>query len=494
MSTLSPVSDSAPSNALGRALDRAVFLGLLTLLLALPLPFGSHRPWAEYAFGAAVFSLLVMQSMAFAVSRVKLTRLDIGVGSMISLWVLWLAWVWAQTLPWPQSWLAWGSPQRWQHLQFAAGVLRTETLTMAPPSLDATLGRAQALLSSVYATLFLLLILSLRHRSRFEWLLWTLLISGIAQAAYGSLMVLSQLEYGAWGAKDAYRGFATGTFVNRNHFAGYMEICIGVALGLIVATPDRTRTLQTWRQRLLRLLTFLQEGRMFARASIALFFVALILSQSRMGNVSAVAGLCAASAALLLVRRSGNVVGGMLLVASILLVDIWLFGRWFGLDELAQRFATVDASMDGRLLIFRDVQKMIPEYFRVGSGLGTFALAYPQFRSPEILGFVDHAHNDYAQFLVETGVIGCALLGTMVIVTMGRAILILRRRRDPVARGISAAAIAAITALGVHSTADFNLQIPAVAATLVVLIAAVWACPTRSSRDHRYVRDTQVRE
>lgn len=467
----------------GRWLDTGVFCGVLLLLLLLPLPFGSHRPWAEYGFAFAAFTLWSLWCLALALSNRPPAHLDRGLAVMWLLWLLWLAWVYAQTLPWPASWVAMGSPHRLEQAQDLARFLSTPMPPTLRPSLDASLGRSQALLSAAYAALFLLTVVGLSERRRFRWLLWTLILSGLAQALYGSVMVMSGLEYGAWGAKQAYRGFATGSFVNRNHFAGYLEICIAAALGLIVASPLRRSARRGWRQHLRHWLDLAQDRRLFARAAIAVFFIALILSQSRMGNVAAVGGVCASSLALLLSQRRGGMIGGLLLIGSILLIDIWLFGHWFGFEQLAERYATAGSDAGSRLDLLADARRMIPAYGWIGSGLGTFMLAYPEFRSPAIQGFVDHAHNDYAQFLIETGVIGFALIAGLVIATVTRALLILRRRRDALAQGVAAAALSAIGALAIHSSADFNLQIPANAATLIALMAAVWACSTRSSRD-----------
>lgn len=466
----------------GGRLETLVFCAALFLLLWMPMPFGSHRPWAEYGFSCAVFSLWGLWWLALGLSNRPPTHLDRGLLEMISLWLLWLAWVYAQTVQWPASWVAVLSPLRFEHAQNLAHFFATTPPQMLSPSLDAALGGDQALLSAAYGALFLLMAAGLRERRHFRWLLWLLLLSGLAQALYGSIMVLSGLEYGAWGAKQDHRGFATGTFANRNHYAGYLEICIGAAVGLIVASPMKRTAHSGWRDRLRYALRLMQDSRLFVRVAVGVFFIALILSQSRMGNVAAVGGVSVAGLCLLLSRRRGGTLAGPLLIGSVLLIDIWLFGRWFGIDQLAERYATVGTDAVTRLDVLADLRRMIPGYAWVGSGLGTFMLAYPPFRSAGIQGFVDHAHNDYAQFLIETGLPGVALLATLVLCTVARAILILRRRRDPLPQGVAAAALTAMAALAIHSAADFNLQIPANAATLIALMAAVWACSTASSR------------
>jgi len=71
--------------------------------------------------------------------------------------------------------------------------------------------------------------------SRLRWIALALVLSGLFQASYGSLMTLSGLEYGFFHEKIHNRGLATGTFINRNHLAGYLVMCLSVGIGLLIA-------------------------------------------------------------------------------------------------------------------------------------------------------------------------------------------------------------------------------------------------------------------
>ena len=88
--------------------------------------------------------------------------------------------------------------------------------------------------------------------------------------------------------------------------------------------------------------------------------------------------------------------------------------------------------------------------------------------------FETHVHNDYIQLLVETGPLGLLLLGCVVVLSFGKALVAQQRRRDPLARGMAFAAIMGGGALMIHASADFNHQIPANAATFTLLLALAW--------------------
>ena len=109
-----------------------------------------------------------------------------------------------------------------------------------------------------------------------------------------------------------------------------------------------------------------------------------------------------------------------------------------------------------------------------GTGPGSFYVAFPRYRPAGVAGFHDHAHNDYAQFAAESGLLGIALIGAFVAVSLAAALFAQWRRRDPLMRGLSFASVMGVTALLIHSAFDFNLQIPANAVLFVVLLALAW--------------------
>ncbi|HLX80735.1 MAG TPA: O-antigen ligase family protein, partial [Burkholderiales bacterium] len=118
--------------------------------------------------------------------------------------------------------------------------------------------------------------------------------------------------------------------------------------------------------------------------------------------------------------------------------------------------------------------EMARDYPLFGAGAGTFATAFMRYRGPDIRAFFDHAHNDYTQFAVETGALGVAIAGSLPLMALILAVLALSRRRDPLARGFAFAVVMGVSSIAIHSTVDFNLQIPANAFAFMVLLAFAW--------------------
>jgi O-antigen ligase len=122
----------------------------------------------------------------------------------------------------------------------------------------------------------------------------------------------------------------------------------------------------------------------------------------------------------------------------------------------------------------------------LGWGLGTFPTVYPAYRSFYTNLFVNEAHNDYAQLLVETGLLGFALMLWFVIVLYRRGLPTSRRWEFKWDGAVSVAALLGCTGILLHSFVDFNLQIPANAALFYVLCAlAASELSPESSRSKR---------
>lgn len=452
-----------------RRWSRAIGLLLAAIVILLPIPAGSNRPGAltllVYGTGMLGLAGAVLQLLVPSTR----TRLDALQAGLLLLWVLWLAWIAVQWLPLPATLLEQWSPAARHAYAHAADWLGTP--------LEAALSVARAdtlqlgLLSLAYFVLFMTALRIGDRRARL-FVVYGMILSATLQAAFGLAMVTSGLEIGPFGPKDLYRGSATGTFVNRNHFAGFLEIGAAMCLGLMIARLRADHGSSGGRLRLLlrNLLDGLLTRSWLLRPILLLLLIALIVSRSRMGNVSFALAACAVIPLYLLAVPGPGRLRVLLLVALIALIDIGIVGSQLGLDELLERFRGTALVGEMRLGTFSDLTQLVGEWGWAGAGLGSFAYIYPAVRSPEVYAFNDHAHNDYAQFLIEAGLPGFVLLSAIGLLVAIRGVQVLRRRADPASTGIALGCLIAFTSLALHSLTDFNLQIPANAATLVILM------------------------
>jgi uncharacterized membrane protein len=205
-------------------------------------------------------------------------------------------------------------------------------------------------------------------------MLKVLVFSGTLQAIYGSLMVLSGLEYGFFIKKFIGQGVGTGTFINRNHLAGYLNICLAVGIGLMIAKLGGEAT-HTWRQWLRSVARLLLGEKARLRIYLIIMVIALVLTRSRMGNTAFFAGtLIVGTLGLLLMRNAPR--STMLFLASVIALDLLIVGTWFGVDQVAQRIQQTEVTSNA--------ENVLPTEDRDEVSQTSLALARDYFPSAQV--------------------------------------------------------------------------------------------------------------
>lgn len=447
---------------------RGLFIGYLSLLFWLPWPLGSNRPLAWAAVELWVFALAIGWLVCFMRGKVRLRSVVRGAWPALLFCALWLAYVWFQMLPLPIGLLEWFSPEAARaHIAAAQPV----PPSFAPVMLDLYGGLHGALKSSAYVLFFALTLVLLDSHQRIKVSAYALLLAGFSQALYGGVVALNVMS-----------APAHGSFVNRNHFAGYLELCLAVGLGMLIAslTGDSART---WRQFARDLLALLLSPTMRLRLVLACMVIGLVLSRSRMGNTAFFVSLLVAGAiGLIFSKRATRSM--VVLIASLVIIDIVIVGAYFGVEQVVQRIEQTTFETEDRDDVAGYALQMWRAFPVFGSGLGSFHIVFAKYPGADLGAFFDHAHNDYMEFLVETGVVGFTLLGMIVVLSLLAALRAQHLRGDPLMRGLSFGAIMGITAMLIHSWVDFNLQIPSNAMTFMYVLALAWIALNYGRQSH----------
>jgi O-antigen ligase len=254
---------------------------------------------------------------------------------------------------------------------------------------------------------------------------------------------------------------ATGTWVNRNHYCGFLELCLPFALAYGVAVLGRGRSRHGVSLRMA-----LAACGLFTIA--ALILLAILHSFSRMGFVAALVSMFIMGAAALgsgeapaWRRRLGPALIGLLVLLAFIFLPP---------DKLIERFghmaATEEISADVRIQIWRDTLELVRAQPVAGSGLGAYESALMRHKLAAPLYTVDFAHNDYLQLAAELGVFGLAVVVTLAALCLRSAWRAARRSHWEEERWRALGALGGLSALALHSFVDFNLYIPANAMTL----------------------------
>ena len=276
-------------------------------------------------------------------------------------------------------------------------------------------------------------------------------VYGAALAAFALIQGISPNGKLYWVRQPRMGGWIYGPYVNHNHYAGLMELLIPIPLVLSLTHMADAKE------------------RMAAAAAAAIMAGTIFLSGSRGGMISLFAQLVILT--IVLVRQRRELRSALGLGAFLLLVVGLL--TWLGGNELSHRLTSLgsghtDISTDIRIQINLDGVRMFLKKPIMGWGLGSFPVVYPQFRTFYTNFFVNQAHDDYLQLLVEMGLLGFATMIWFVIVVYRRALRKIANWTSDVSGAVTLACVLGFTGILVHSAIDFNLQIPANAALFYV--------------------------
>lgn len=459
-----------------RAADGKIFFLFLLLLVWAPIPLGSNRPWASASLEIGMCALALAWGWLYAFGRVQLHAALLRAWPVVLLFACWLAWLALQVIPLPAELLQLLSPTR-ARLPTYDPAAAWHTLSIQPYS---SLGFL--LKSCAYVSAFCLTLALISRRERLRIIAVVIVTAGLAQALLASFMHLARVNQEVFFTGFSHIDNAHGTFVNRNHLAGYMEMCLALGIGLMIATL-KGGSAQTWKQRLRDTAGWLLSTRVLLRISLIIMVVALVMTRSRMGNAAFFTSMLVAGVIGLATSRHATR-STVILLISLIIIDVFIVGTWFGVENVIKRYEQTTiyremqptgGSVEERLEPGLYATQMLRDYPLSGSGGGTFYTAFPKYRPGVISAYFTYAHNDYVQVATDTGVIGLGLLGLIVLSTFFIALKTLYERRDPLCRGVAFGTTMGIIAIMIHSWVDFNLQIPANAFTFAVLLALGWA-------------------
>ncbi len=329
-----------------------------------------------------------------------------------------------------------------------------------------------------YALLCFLAAQSLIRGSQARILAVVFSVYGVALAGFALIQGISSNGRLYWVRQPRMGGWIYGPYVNHNHYAGLMEMLVPIPLVLSLTRMASTKTRAT------------------AAAVAALMAGTIFLSGSRGGMLAIIAEFIILGVLLLKQRRGlRTAIGVGLFVTIVAGLLIWVGG-----SELSRRIATVSSSRaeisaDIRTGINRDGLRMFLKRPVLGWGLGAFPAVYPQFRTFYTNFFINEAHNDFLQLLIEMGLLGFGTMAWFLVVAYRNASRKLTNWAVEMSGAAALACMLGISGILVHSFVDFNLQIPANAALFYVLCTIGAGMPfAQPARKRRAVRSKPPEE
>ncbi|MFN7986219.1 MAG: O-antigen ligase family protein [Thermoanaerobaculia bacterium] len=457
------------ADAFAGAWPRRIALGLLVAyVLAAPFPWGSVQPGltgtAKITLGAFLIAGVAALSPG---ARLRLGEARLPLAAVAGIAALGLL----QVVPLPGALLRAFSPASAEAWAGAGRILGTFGRTAPPARISLmpweTLG--VSLLAFSWVALFLAASALLDRRASRRLFAGAVVVSGLVQVGL------------AIATEDRLLRLH-GSFVNPNNLAGYLQISLAFALGLLwyrtrlgLQELSEAHGAEERSSLLVSLLPSLGSATLLW----AVLAAGIVLSQSRGGIVAATGTTLLLGTLVFQSRRGARRARRVVGIALAALVTLGTAFAIAGAGTVAfLRFLMPDAAdlaADYRVLIWRGSVEAFRLFPWLGSGLGTFREAFRRVQPQELNGLVDQAHDEYLQLLVTGGAIGAAL-GLVALVLGLRALLrafFAQKHREERAWGL--AGIGALVALLLHGIAEFNFSIPAIPATLAACLGGAWA-------------------
>ena len=379
----------------------------------------------------------------------------------LATWGVWLVRIWVK----PNLHFLW-PPSCWAALVFLLwAVLRYFQADVE------YVARAELFRIVMYGSLFFLVVNNIYHRDTTQWVVFVLIFLGTLVAMYGIYQYVTDHRM-VWGhfRPEQYGRRASGTYINPNHFAGFLELVLPLAFAFFFAGRLR------------------QLVRISLGYAIVVLLAGIALSLSRGGWFATAGGLAVFFGIIVCFRRFR--MPALLSVVMILsgVAFFYLQSQYTqirlqnALEEMRseERTETSDLRDD----IWAATLEMWQDHPWMGVGPAHFDVRFDNYRPEAVQARAGYAHNDYLNTLAEWGILGSViivvfmgLLGWGIVASVGG----IRRSQGDLSDGQSDrlavvfGVACSLVALLIHSVVDFNMHVPANAATVIVLMGLLTA-------------------
>jgi O-antigen ligase len=298
-------------------------------------------------------------------------------------------------------------------------------------------------------------------------LLVAVMTAGVLESLYGMLEFFSGHRHILHVAAENLVSAATGTFFNRNYFAGYLLMVIPLSMGFLFSREaNRAGRFMGWRH----WISSLDGKTLLIGFGVMVMILGLLFSASRMGILSLLLSFSLISLFFRSPWKKGSFSRGSILILGLAV----LWAAWIGLDAVINRFFTASEGLRGRWVFWVNTFQIFKDFPIFGSGLGTYLQIFPMYRSFHTLGFVSHAENDFLQLASEVGVVGFGLLSVVFFYLFIKALSGIRSLPDhEPGRYIAIGGLVGILALMFHSLVERNIQVPSNAFLYTFIFALV---------------------
>jgi|CXWL01.1.fsa_nt_gi O-antigen ligase len=291
---------------------------------------------------------------------------------------------------------------------------------------------------------------------------------GMALAAQGMLQAATGGGKLYWLRPTAIPGLF-GPYYNRDHAANFLLMSMAIGIGVFFSKMNRWPAVDGPSRGDVHALVRLAAG-------VALLFAGVVACGSRGALLAiplacALVGLAGAGFARRARARRFRLVAAL----AVAVFAVYFTYRHVGAGAAAGTLT--DRSITERFFIYADSWDWLRDSPLFGTGLGSFEMVYPSYQDFDLTGIADHAHSDWLELFLETGLAGLLVALTaaaLLSVSSARAWLAAGSREM---RALIAGALGAVAAFAFHSFFEFSFQIPGNAVIFLGIVGFLLSAP-----------------
>ena len=432
-----------------RNFQRLFYWTLLAILAVSPMAFGSVHPWS---YGAESFVIFILFAIWLWTAK---KRGRITVISTVLVWLLPLSILFfvLQVIPLPSSLVRGISPGR-APLDAATGGVRAafESIALYPWGVE-----QQAFILTAALLIFLLLINLVRKKEQVERALTAFYVIGLILAAFAIVQ------------RVAINSPSFLPFINKNHFAGFMELLVPLAVSSLAYQIGTINKEESLRETIIKVFSSPSGAKIvFFLFLTVLFSACVVLTYSRGG----ICGMIFSLAVLAMMLGRNRKIALATAICGIV-IAILLFKADDGRVAVHTEQLVYGSDMSAlmRADIWNDTAHIIKAFPMAGVGLGGFETAFPYFKTNKLQMNFFQPESDYLHILAEGGLLGFSLAAAFVVIYFFETWSKFRKRRDPFSRSVYAGSVAGLAGLLLHGLADTSLHMPAILFACSALLA-----------------------
>jgi O-antigen ligase len=426
-----------------------IFFLLLAALVFAPVAFGAVDLWASGILTLIAFLIIVLwlfDAWKTGEFSFNTNRLQIPIIGFIVIGLI-------QLLPLRSA-------------DVAAGVLSVPAVSSL--SLDPYTTRFAVVQLCVYLVFFASCLTFIDSSKRLKKAVLLIIIFGSLMAFFGILQRLANPE-GIYGVRPTPYAVPFGSFVNQHHFAAFMEMTIGLTLGLLYNKSTK------------------KDKRLLLAIAVVIMGIALVFTSSRGGILSLFGVVGFVTLVSFLRKNTGDededeelpkssfqrkfaLIGGGLALALVLFGTIILLG---GGESLTRGMGFINQSdiSNGRSHFWSVTLQIIRDYPIFGAGLNAYGAAFTHYDTWNGSLRIEQAHNDYLQIFADAGIFGFACAIAFVYFLFKQGLEKINQTTDRFRRGVVIGALAGCFGILLHSFFDFPLRTPSNAFYFLMLAA-----------------------